>query len=585
MGFFSKIFSSLFRPTPKGKIRWAFFGILVLAILTGLLDGPKYYNEGVDVLNLKMEKSRYLKVIKLPHFPYLPFHLGLDLQGGTHLIYEADLKEVEYKNCNEAMGGVRDVIERRVNMFGVSEPLVQVAEKDRLVVELAGVKDTAQAIKIIGEVPILEFKEENPPQELTEEQKKEIENYNREAEEKAKEILEKVLKSGDFAELAREHSDCPSKDKGGDLDWFSRGMMVPEFEKAAFALGKDEITQELVKTPFGYHIIKKTDERTIEKEGKETEEIRASHILVKTKSERDYLAPEAQETWKNTGLSGKHLKHSQVQFDPNTGSPEVGLEFNSKGQELFTEITERNVDKLVAIFLDGYPISIPRVNEPIRGGKAVITGDFNLKEAKLLAQRLNAGALPVPIKLISQQTVGASLGKESVEKSLAAGVIGLIAVLLFMILYYRLPGLMADLSLIIYGLIVLALFKLVPVTLTLAGIAGFILSIGMAVDANVLIFERLKEELRRGLPLSSAIQEGFWRAWPSIRDGNISTLITCVILYWFSTGMIKGFALTLSVGIFVSMFSAIVITKVFLKGVATPKTSRWIWLWGIRKVD
>jgi preprotein translocase subunit SecD len=262
------------------------------------------------------------------------------------------------------------------------------------------------------------------------------------------------------------------------------------------------------------------------------------------------------------------------------------LEFNDEGKTLFAEITKRNVGKPVAIYLDNSPISVPRVNEPITDGRAVISGNFSIQDAKLLAQRLNAGALPVPVQLVSQQTVGATLGGESLKQSLFAGMIGLIAVAFFMILFYRLPGLFAVVALLIYGVIVLFLFKYIPVTLTLSGIAGFLLSIGMAVDANVLIFERMKEEVRDGKPLDLSIQEGFKRAWSSIRDGNLSTLITCFILAWFGTSMIRGFAITLSVGILVSMFSAIVITRQFLKVFVTPKNQgklKVLWLFGVKK--
>lgn len=251
---------------------------------------------------------------------------------------------------------------------------------------------------------------------------------------------------------------------------------------------------------------------------------------------------------------------------------------------MFADITERNVGKPVAIFLDGFIISQPTVNEKITGGKAVISGRFNIQEAKLLAQRLNAGALPVPIKLINQQTVGASLGKASLNSSLVAGIVGLIIVAVFMLFVYRLPGFMAVISLIFYGILILFLFKVWPVTLTLAGLAGFILSIGMAVDANVLIFERLKEELCSGSVLEIALKNAFDRAWPSIRDGNVSTLITCFILIQFSTSIVKGFAITLGLGIIISMFSAIVITRLLLKLIPENWLENKVWLIGSIKI-
>lgn len=562
----------------RNKIRLSVLLILIVGFLAGFLDFPNYWDSAVDKLN-----------IGLPHFYNLPFHLGLDLQGGTHLIYEADVSQVPSKEQVSALEGVRDVIERRVNAFGVAEPLVQTSRsgnKWRVIVELAGIKDVNQAISMIGETPLLEFKKMAAPKapELTDEQKQEIEEYNKNALAAAEEVLAKVLEPGvDFAALAQEYSeDHGSADNGGSIGWAKRGELVSEYEEAVFEkLAVGEITKELVKSQFGYHIIKKIDQRGGPKpDGTDDTEVLSSHILIRTKSELDYAEP--QEEWEYTGLTGKQLKRAQVQFDPQTNMPEVGLEFNDEGTDLFAGLTEENVGKIIGIFLDGEPISLPRVNEPILSGRAIISGNFDIKEAKLLAQRLNAGALPVPINLISQETVGPSLGNLSVEKSLSAGIVGLILVAIFMLLYYRLPGILADISLAFYGLIVLALFKLIPVTLTLAGIAGFILSLGMAVDANVLVFERIKEELKKGKSVGYAIDEGFKRAWPSIRDGNVSTLITCFILMWFSTSLVKGFAITLSLGILVSMFSAMIVTKSLLRFCLTKKLANLTWLYGVK---
>jgi preprotein translocase subunit SecD len=316
------------------------------------------------------------------------------------------------------------------------------------------------------------------------------------------------------------------------------------------------------------------EEMTEEEKDQVREQFKDSNIS------EEYLA---QFLYKSTGLGGKQLDRADVVFNPNTYEPEVQLQFNDEGKKLFREITSRNVGKKVAIYLDGMPISIPVVNEPITDGRAVISGSFTIDEAKILVQRLNAGALPVPIKLISQQTVDASLGKDSVQKSIIAGIVGLIALSLFMIIYYRLQGILAVIALLIYSLIVLSLFKVIPVTLTLSGIAGFILSIGMAVDANVLIFERIKEELRKGKTISIAIEEGFARAWSSIFDSNISTIITCLILAYFGTSMIEGFAITLGIGVALSMFSAIFVTKTFLRIVAMTRLKNVSWLFGVRK--
>ncbi|HRY52583.1 MAG TPA: protein translocase subunit SecD [Candidatus Portnoybacteria bacterium] len=472
--------TALFTKQKASQTAWTVVAIFLLAIFAGFLIYPTAWNKPVDWLNAKKNESAVLKSLpNIPQYFNLPFRLGLDLQGGTHLVYEADLSSVEKSQYTEAMDGVRDVIERRVNLFGVAEPLVQVdtvGSHYRLIVELAGIKDVSQAIAMIGETPSLDFREERP----TAETQAIIDRYK---------------------------------------------ALSPEEQK--------------------------------------------------TFSEDPYFTP--------TALTGKYLTKSLLEFDPNTNEPQVGLEFNDEGAALFEEITSRNVGKRVAIYLDGAPISTPTVNSAISGGKAQITGNFTYDEAKQLVQRLNAGALPVPISLVSQQTVGASLGQQSLQKSLFAGLIGVLAVMLFMILWYRLPGLMAVIALTIYSAIVLMIFKLIPVTLTLAGIAGFILSVGMAVDANILIFERMKEELRWGKSLGGAIDEGFKRAWTSIRDSNASSLITCLVLFWLGTSIIKGFALTLAIGILVSMFSAIFITRNFLKLFVSEKMEKHLWWFGVRK--
>lgn len=683
------ILTKMFKPGRRGKVRWVFVAIILITLVSGLIDAGVYYNKGADWLAIKSDN-----ILKLPHVKETNFRLGLDLQGGSHLVYKAEVSNIDAKERAGAVEGVRDVIERRVNVFGVSEPVVQTSrsgDEYQVIVELAGIKDINKAIKMIGETPLLEFKELNTKiRKLTDKERAQLEEYNKKAEERAGEILGKIMSGGDFsalarkfsedeatkdnggdlgwitkkdnpqifnlvkdlkigktstklylgsrgyeivkledkrvkknpftnkaeqeikashlllcyseidgcksgltkeqalakinkikkqatpdnfAELAKKYSTGPSASNGGNLGWFGKGAMVKPFDETVFPQKIGTIAGP-VETKFGYHLIYKQGERP-------QEEYKAGYILIKTKKKEDITGPQTK--WKNTELTGKNLKRARVEFNPNDNTPEVALEFDSAGTKLFGEITERNVGKPVAIYLDNYPISTPTVNEKITGGKAVISGSFNIKEAKLLAQRLNAGALPVPITLINQQTVGASLGHKSVADSLEAGIIGLILVVLFMILYYRLPGVLAVFSLIIYGLSVLALFKLWPVTLTLAGIAGFVLSIGMAVDANVLIFERIKEELRLGKPLDLAIDEGFRRAWPSIRDGNVSTLITCFILIQFSTSIVKGFAITLSLGIVISMFSAIVITKNFFNLISGPWLEKRKWLMGVKK--
>lgn len=715
------IIQKLFHPSARGKVWWVFVFIIILAIAGSLVDFGQYYNKAVEKFKLP-----------LPHTKEIPFSLGLDLLGGTQLTYEADVSAISSGDKSSAVEGVRDVIERRVNTFGVSEPNVQVNKTAggdyRLIVELAGIKDVKQAIKMIGETPLLEFKEENTEvRKMTDAEKKQLDEYNKAAEKKATDVLGKVLSGGDFSALAKQYSeDADTKDKGGDLGWitvkdnqelvdaaaklqtgktstdliktskgyeivklegkrdktdsftnepekevkashllicwkdikdcesgltkeevyakikklkeqatpqnfkdlvkqnstepgakesggelgwFGSGAMVEAFQKAAFSQKKGTIS-DIVETEFGYHLIYKQDERKIE-------EYQVKHILIKTKTEEDIIGKQSE--WKNTELTGKNLKTATVQFNPQDNSPEVSLEFDDEGAKMFEEITARNVSKPVAIYLDGTAISVPTVNEKITGGKAVISGKFNINEAKLLAQRLNAGALPVPINLLSQQTVGPSLGQKSVNDSLVAGLIGFALIALFMIIFYRLPGLISVFALAVYSILVFAIFKLgfapvalvlvgaflllgitvnvwfivaafasyavlyfigalAPVTLTLAGLAGAIVSIGMAVDANILIFSRMKEELANGKPLTLAIEDGFKRAWPSIRDSNFNTLITCLILIMTTTSAVKGFAVTLGLGVIISMFSAIFITRNFMDLIPASWLERLKWL-------
>ena len=282
-------------------------------------------------------------------------------------------------------------------------------------------------------------------------------------------------------------------------------------------------------------------------------------------------------------LTGKYLKpNSKVVLKPNTNEPEVAFEWNDEGAVLFEQITKRNINKPLGIFLDAQPISAPTVRAVIKGS-GIIEG-MDMKEAQNLSIQLNSGSLDVPLAVIQEQTVDATLGSDSIKKSVVAGAIGLILVILFMVLYYRMSGVVATLALIIYGVILTAIFKLVPVTLTLAGIAAGVVSVGMAVDANILIFERMKEELRAGRTLGAAVDAGFNRAWLAIRDSNVTTFISCIVLYWFGDTfgafMVKGFALTLFIGVSLSMFTAITVSRVFLMlMVRVVKNS---WLYGVK---
>ena len=391
------------------------------------------------------------------------FKLGLDLNGGSHLVYQADVSEVAAGDIASSMEALRNVIERRVNLFGVSEPIVQtesaglIAGKtiaQKLIVELPGVANIDKAIEMIGKTPLLEFKlvQEGPP---------------------------------------------------------AAGTTTPTLT----------------------------------------------------------LIP--------TGLTGRLLKRAALEFGQNIGEPQVLINFTDEGKELFAQITKNNVGRVLGIFLDGEPLSLPVVREEIRDGSAVISGAFTPAEAKLLVRDLNYGALPVPIKLLSTQKIGASLGADAVKAGVKAGEIAFIVIAIFLILWYRLPGTVAIVALAIYIVLNLAIFKLIPVTLTAAGIAGFILSVGMAVDANILIFERLKEELRRGRTLQDAIHEGFTRAWTSIRDSNLSSIITAVILFWLaSTSVIKGFALVFGIGVLTSMLTAITVSRTLLLALGVKKENK-----------
>ncbi|HNZ86586.1 MAG TPA: protein translocase subunit SecD [bacterium] len=536
------------------KVRLSFLLIIILTIFATLVVCP-------NVPSWVPGSSFFNKFKPL---------LGLDLQGGAHLVYQADFSNIETADRASALEGARDVIERRVNAFGVAEPVIQTSGDDKIIVELAGVFDVQEAIQKIGETPLLEFKEQG--QTLAPE---EMDQLNSQAKSKAEDTLKKVLAGEDFAKLASELSEDPgSKDNGGIVDFYKQDLLDPTYADVIFnKLQNGKVYNQVVESQFGYHIIKKIEERGSDSD----REVKSQHILFLKQN------PAMDTSWINTQLSGKHLKTSNVTFDNTTGQAQVALEFNTEGAQLFTEITERNVGKRVAIVLDGEIITAPMVNEKISQGQAVISGNFTITEAKQLSQRLNAGALPVPIKLVSQQTVGATLGKESLNQSLMAGLYGLIVLAIFMILAYRFLGFISVIALAIYGVLIGMIFEMWPITLTLSGITGFIVSFGMAVDANVLILERTKEEIRAGKNLTFAVQEGFKRSWPSIRDSNVSSLITCLILLYLGSSMIKGFAITLGIGIVLSMFSAITITRTFLMLFVRDKMEKYIWFFGVSK--
>jgi preprotein translocase subunit SecD len=410
-----------------------------------------------------------LKKVFIPFQRSLEYSMGLDIQGGTRITMRADMSSIAPEMRDKALESSREIISRRVDMYGIGESVVRtskVGDEYRVIAELPGITDSQQAVTLIGSTAQLDFREE---------------------------------------------------------------VATPSAEATMSALAW-------------------------------------------------------MQNYKPTGLTGKDLKDANVQFSQQTSEPVVSLSFTDEGKKKFAEITTRNVGKQVAIFLDGYPLSAPTVNEPILTGDAVISGGFRTEEAQQLSIQLSAGALPVSISVVEQETIGASLGQEAVNKTFRAGFIGLIIVMVFMILMYGWSGFLADLALIVYALVTIALYKLVPVTLTLPGVAGLLLSIGMAVDSNILIFERMKEEIKAGKPFETAMELGFGRAWDSIKDANVATLFTCFILFNpfdFSflnrSGMVRGFALTLALGIGISLFTGIVVTRsllrVFLK---EKKKDSWL---------
>jgi preprotein translocase subunit SecD len=438
-----------------------FWMILLFTVLSVIIDMPKTKPFSIIIPKLPGINRKFS--FSLPFAgstigkKEFSFKKGLDLAGGTSITLHADMSHVPNENRKDALDATRIILERRVNLYGVSEPTIQTAlvgNDYRLIVDLPGI-DVNQAVNLIGTTAQLTF-----------------------------------------------------------------------WEQGASGSGQFRNFPQLL--PIGMLQI---------------------------------LGPDARETI----LTGKDLKSSAVSFNSQTGSPEVQIVFTSDGAKKFADLTQKNLGKLLVMVLDNIVISAPRVNQPILDGNAVITGNFTTDQAKNLSIQLQAGALPVPLSILEQRTIGATLGTSSLIKSLFAGILGFGFIVFFMITLYGRYGVTASTALVLYIIFALTIFKIIPVTLTLAGIAGFILSIGMAVDANILIFERIKEEIRDGKDQLRALELGFARAWPSIRDSNISTLITSIILYQFGTGIVRGFALTLAVGVLLSMFSAIIVTRTLLR--------------------
>ena len=464
------------RYNPEIMLKTRFLALLVL--LGGILVG---YYVAVSEPTIRAQYA----IPGEERFAERPFRLGLDLSGGIQLVYRADVSSIPANEVEDAMASLRDIIEKRSNLFGVMEPIVQVERggaenEERLLVELPGVTNVDQAVQTIKATPTLEFMKPRSDAEL--------------------EAYQKALDA---------------------------------FRKAESEGGELVLDPVLIAGPY-----------------------------------------------ENTGLTGRFLQKATLEFNPTTGNPYILLTFNEEGKKMFADLTTELVGKPIAVFLDRelgntQPITEPVVQEPILDGQAQITGSFTPEEARELVGRLNSGALPVDrLELLSTQTIGAPLGAQALNAGIWAGVWGLLGVMIFLVLWYRLPGVVASVALLIYTALMLVFFKLVPVTITAAGIAGFILSFGMAVDANILVFERTKEELKKGRTVADAVREGFARAWLSIRDSNISSIITAVILFWFGTSLIEGFALTFGLGVMVSMFSALTITRTLLFALDIKGTSR-----------
>jgi preprotein translocase subunit SecD len=440
------------------KLRRNLFLIALIFALSLIVAAPKNYPVSLNLFSQNINFTISSPNLKIGNWMRdLELKLGLDLRGGTEVILQADMSNIAEADRGDALDSVREVISRRVDMYGVTEASVKTitTQNDyRLSVALPGVEDPDEVLALIGSTAKL-----------------------------------------DFRELA------PTASSSATLEDF-----VP------------------------------------------------------------------------TDLSGSDLARANVSFNPEDGTPEVGLTFNERGAEKFSQITERNVGKPLAIFLDEVPLQAPIVQVKIDGGSAVISGDYTLEDVKNIVLQLNAGALPVSVSVIKQQNISPTLGEDSIRSSLTAGGVGLILVVLFMVLNYRFLGFVASLGLIFYGVLTLALYKLIPITLTLPGLAGFILSIGMAVDSNILIFERMKEETRKGNSFEHSMELGFGKAWDAIKDANIATLITTFILYnpfdWSflnSSGLVRGFALTLFLGIVISLFTSLFVTRTLLRAIINHK--------------
>ena len=576
----------------------------------------------------------------------LGLSLGLDLQGGGHLVYQANLTDPEtgavLEVSEDQMESLKRAIERRVNSAGLGEPIIQILGADRLLVQLPGVSDLQRAKDLIGETARLEFKrrELNVPREADEISTDDVlsvtVDFLPEPDLGEDEPAETETESEDEQPADTESEDAESGQPAApDVPAEAEEPLdrpiafLVEFTNAGaleFQAILDRVTGKYIEAVTQLQIGERGYPSFIEVLVDGSQQLRyqitpLAIAQMETSTTYAFLVPEEVTTNEqpplevmkervgdsaqirfielqgsvdeDTGLTGDDLSRAFPGQHTASGLPIVNLEFDDRGTRIFGELTQDIIVKQqdtgirdqIAIFLDGNELISPEVNAVITSGTAIIEGrqDFTIERVRNLALLLESGRLPIPIELIQERGVDAILGADSLAKSVVAGLIGLALVLVFMVLYYRLPGLVAAVALLIYVSIVLAIFKIVPVTLTLSGVAAVILSIGMAVDANILIFERMKEELRAGRTLLSSINFGFDRAWPAIRDGNVSTLITCAILFWFAdqlgASIVQGFAVSLAIGVGASMFTAITVSRTLLRVVATARFTRNIRVW------
>ena len=598
----------------------ALIAILLLVVAAGLLLGFQTisignFERGGDTL--------------------LGLSLGLDLQGGSHLVYQAE-PIVEDDDATprapnaEDMSSLQRIIERRVNSSGLGEPIIQILGEDRLLIQLPGVREPERAKSIIGETARLEFKHRQigvPRNLATEGIITEADIVSVSAEPIPDQLLPDAAESSGAAESGSQEASEEAAEvepipviiveltpDGADRFDDILANLSQDFEVAAataniftfqsqletgilpglkVTVSGNELI-DLVVAPPGISRLEGTTRYVFPypqpqppaAEPGETpvefvpDDIAAAQAKIGDSPTVTFIEQPGRID-EDFGLGGDNLSRAYASLHAQSDQPIINLEFDSLGTRLFGEKTSEIAGSLtdsIAIFLDNQELIAPVVRQPITTGTAIIEGGFTLERAQDISLLLEGGRLPFPITLIQERSVDAILGSDSLAKSVVAGVVGLALVFLFMTLYYRVPGLVASVALLIYTLVVLAIFKVLPVTLTLSGVAATILSVGMAVDANVLIFERMKDELRNGRTLISAINIGFNRAWPAIRDSNVSTLITCAILYYFSnqlgTTIVQGFAATLAIGVMISMFSAIVVSRTMLRVIATSPLAR-----------